>query len=66
MILAAKRQLGVTSVVISHDIGSAMNIADHIAFLHEGRICEQGSPDVLRNSVHPAVSRFMATWRGKR
>ncbi len=66
MILAAKKQLGVTSVVISHDIGSAMNIADHIAFLFEGQICEQGGPTDLRNSTHPAVSRFMATWLGKR
>lgn len=66
MILAAKKQLGVTSVVISHDIGSAMNIADHIAFLFEGQICEQGGPADLRNSTHPAVSRFMATWLDKR
>lgn len=66
MILDAKKKLGVTSVVISHDIGSAMNIADHIAFLHEGKICQEGTPEVIRKSTHPAVSGFLATWGGKR
>ena len=66
MILSAKKQLGVTSVVISHDIGSAMNIADHIAFLYEGQICEDGTPERVRMSKHPAVARFLATWSGKR
>lgn len=65
MILDAQQKLGVTSVVISHDIGSAMNIADHIAFLHEGRIRAEGTPDEVRRSEHPAVARFFATWGGK-
>lgn len=66
MILDAQRKLGVTSVVISHDIGSAMNIADHIAFLHQGRICAEGTPEQMRQCAHPAVAKFLATWGGKR
>ena len=38
MILTARRELGVTSLVISHDIGSAFRIADQVAFLHDGKI----------------------------
>jgi phospholipid/cholesterol/gamma-HCH transport system ATP-binding protein len=66
MILDAQKKLGVTSVVISHDIGSAMNIANHIAFLHQGQICAEGTPEQMRASPHPAVATFLSTWRGKR
>ena len=62
MILRAKEKLGVTSVVISHDIGSAFNVADYIAFLYEGQIVAYGSPREVRASEHPFVARFLATW----
>ncbi len=65
MILAAKRELGVTSVVISHDIASAFNVADQIAFLHKGVIVEHGPPEQLRASRHPHVKVFLQTWFGK-
>jgi phospholipid/cholesterol/gamma-HCH transport system ATP-binding protein len=65
MILAAKRELGVTSVVISHDIASAFNVADQIAFLHKGTIVARGPPEQMRESEHPAVKVFLSTWFGK-
>ncbi|MBF5040837.1 ABC transporter ATP-binding protein [Aggregicoccus sp. 17bor-14] len=65
MILAAKRELGVTSVVISHDIASAFNVADQIAFLHKGHIVARGTPEQMRENDHPAVKVFLQTWFGK-
>ncbi len=65
MILDAKRQLQVTSVVISHDVASAFKVADNIAFLHQGQIVAQGAPAQLRHSEHPAVKVFLQTWFGK-
>jgi phospholipid/cholesterol/gamma-HCH transport system ATP-binding protein len=65
MILDAKRELGVTSVVISHDIASAFKVADNIAFLSQGIIVDQGPPATLRHSQHPAVKLFLSTWFGK-
>jgi phospholipid/cholesterol/gamma-HCH transport system ATP-binding protein len=65
MILAAQRELKVTSVVISHDIASAFNVADYIAFLSKGLIVEFGPPEQLRNSENPAVKVFLQTWFGK-
>src|SRR6266851_4263301 len=65
MILDAKRQLGVTSVVISHDIASAFKVADNVAFLFDGVIVEQGPPQRLRNSQQPQVKLFLQTWFGK-
>jgi phospholipid/cholesterol/gamma-HCH transport system ATP-binding protein len=65
MILDAKRELGVTSVVISHDIASAFKVADNIAFLYQGVIVDQGPPSKLRHSEHPALKVFLQTWFGK-
>ncbi|RKG86481.1 ABC transporter ATP-binding protein [Corallococcus terminator] len=65
MILTAQKELGVTSVVISHDIASAFNVADQIAFLSKGVIVENGPPEQLRESTQPAVQVFLQTWFGK-
>ncbi|AFE09425.1 ABC transporter ATP-binding protein [Corallococcus coralloides DSM 2259] len=65
MILTAQKELGVTSVVISHDIASAFNVANQIAFLSKGVIVEHGPPEKLRESQHPAVQVFLQTWFGK-
>jgi len=62
MILEAKAKLGVTSVVISHDIASSFKVADKIAFLFEGLIVEQGPPARLRNATHPALKKFLHSW----
>jgi phospholipid/cholesterol/gamma-HCH transport system ATP-binding protein len=65
MIMEAKRKLGVTSIVISHDIASAFNIADHIIFVYEGRIVVQGLKSEMLASDHPFVRKFFSTWREK-
>jgi phospholipid/cholesterol/gamma-HCH transport system ATP-binding protein len=62
MILDAKAALGVTSVVISHDIGSAFKVADQIAFLYEGEIVAVGPPAEVRKAPHPRVQAFLRTW----
>jgi phospholipid/cholesterol/gamma-HCH transport system ATP-binding protein len=65
MIIGAREKLGVTSVVISHDIGSTFHIGDHVAMLHDGRIVEEGPPEKLRNSQEPHTQHFLATWFGR-
>ena len=65
MILEAQAKLKVTSVVISHDIASAFNVGDYIAFLSKGLIIEFGPPEQLRNSEHPVVKNFLQTWFDK-
>jgi len=62
MITQAKERLGVTSMVISHDIASAFRVADRLAVLYDGRIAAQGTPDEVRHSEHPYVKRFLALW----
>ena len=65
MILAAKKELKVTSVVISHDVGSALKVADDVAVIHEGRIVEDCPASEVRSSKHPFVQQFLRTWFGK-
>ncbi|MBW1807069.1 MAG: ABC transporter ATP-binding protein [Deltaproteobacteria bacterium] len=65
LIVSAKQRLGVTSVVISHDIASSLRVGDHVAMIHEGVIVDQGTPNDLRNSQHPYVQRFLSTWFAK-
>lgn len=62
MIMSANKKLGVTSVVISHDIGSALYVADDIAVIHDGQIVEDTTPEQLKKSNHPFVRRFLDTW----
>jgi phospholipid/cholesterol/gamma-HCH transport system ATP-binding protein len=65
MILEAQAKLKVTSVVISHDIASAFNVGNYIAFLSKGLIIEYGPPEQLRGSENPVVQKFLQTWFGK-
>jgi phospholipid/cholesterol/gamma-HCH transport system ATP-binding protein len=65
MILDAAERLKVTSVVISHDIGSALKVADDIAVLHKGEIVEDCTPEELKRSQHPFVREFLDIWFGK-
>ena len=62
MILEANQKLAVTSVVISHDVGSALKVADDIAVIHEGVIVEDCSASEIRNSPHPFVQEFLNSW----
>lgn len=59
LILDTQRRLGVTSVIVSHDIVAAFKIADKLALLHEGKILEQGTPEDFRQSKKPFVQQFI-------
>ena len=59
LILKMRDELGVTSLVITHDMGSAYRISDRIAMLYEGRVLEEGTPDEIRASMNPIVKGFV-------
>ncbi|MBO7238620.1 MAG: ABC transporter ATP-binding protein [Elusimicrobiaceae bacterium] len=59
LILEMKHKIGVTSVVITHDMHSAFKISDHIAFLYEGRIMLHGTPEEFRKTDNPYVRQFV-------
>ena len=54
-----KRDLSVTSVVITHDMVSSYKVADRIAMLYEGRIIEIGNPAEIQASSNPIIRQFI-------
>ncbi len=62
MILNAKKRLGITSMVISHDIASAFRVADRLAVLYDGHLAAEGTPEEVRRSKDPFVERFLSLW----
>lgn len=52
--------LGMTSIVVTHDVAEACSIADYIYMVGEGRITAEGTPEELRASQSPGVRQFMA------
>jgi phospholipid/cholesterol/gamma-HCH transport system ATP-binding protein len=62
MILGAKERLGITSMVISHDIASAFKVADRLAVLYDGHLAAEGTPEEVRRSPDPFVQRFLSLW----
>lgn len=59
LIVNTQKQLGVTSVVISHDIEASFRIADRVAMLHEGKIILEGQRVDFEASKHPFIKRFL-------
>jgi len=67
-VLAAVRDLkaeGMTMLIATHEMSFAREVADQVAFLHEGRIAEQGSPkQVLESPQQPETRRFLRRFQG--
>jgi len=59
LILKMQRELGLTSVVVTHDMASAYKVGDYIAMLHNGQIIAEGTPDEIRKTDNPIVKQFI-------
>ena len=59
LIRRLQQRFHVTSIVVTHDMKSAFHIADHIAYLHEGRIYFYGTPQQLSVSTDPLLQDFL-------
>ncbi|RZI95484.1 MAG: ABC transporter ATP-binding protein [Variovorax sp.] len=51
--------IGLTSIVVSHDLEETFRIADHVIILANGGIAAQGAPDAVRQSADPLVHQFV-------
>ena len=52
-------ELGVTSVMVTHDVRGAFRVADRLALLTQGRIVQQGTPKEFMESTNPIVREFL-------
>jgi phospholipid/cholesterol/gamma-HCH transport system ATP-binding protein len=59
LILRMGDELGVTGIVITHDMSSAYRVADRIAMLYDGRIRFEGTPEEVRACDDPVVKGFV-------
>ncbi len=51
--------LGITSVVVTHDVYESLKIVDYLYFVSEGRIIAQGTPEEVQHSSDPFVRQFV-------
>jgi phospholipid/cholesterol/gamma-HCH transport system ATP-binding protein len=54
-----QKELGVTSLVVTHDIESAYYVGDRIAMLNRGRMEQIGTPDEIKHTTNPVVRQFI-------
>ena len=59
LIIDLNKQLGVTSVVVTHEMDSAFRIADRMVLLDRGKFIVSGTPDEMRESTDPLVRQFV-------
>jgi phospholipid/cholesterol/gamma-HCH transport system ATP-binding protein len=59
LIRSLREALGLTTIIVSHDVDETLSIADYIYVVAEGKIQGEGSPDELRASSSPFVQQFL-------
>ncbi|KPJ52563.1 MAG: toluene ABC transporter ATP-binding protein [Planctomycetes bacterium DG_58] len=59
LIMDLSKKLGVTSLVVTHDMNSAFKIADRMFMLYQGRVVAQGTPEEIKTSEDPVVKQFI-------
>jgi phospholipid/cholesterol/gamma-HCH transport system ATP-binding protein len=60
LIIDLSEEIGATSVIVTHEMGSAFKVATHMAMLYEGKIIASGTPEEFKNSEDPVVAQFIA------
>lgn len=59
LIMELRDKLKVTSIVVTHDMNSALKVADSIAMFYHGQVIAEGKPEEIRNTKHPVVKQFI-------
>jgi phospholipid/cholesterol/gamma-HCH transport system ATP-binding protein len=59
LMIRMREKLGVTGIVITHDMRSAYTVGSRIAMLYEGRVRQVGTVDEIRHSADPVVRQFI-------
>ena len=59
LIRGIKRTLGLTSIVVTHDMGTAFSVSDRIVMIGKGRLIMQGTPEDFRRTQDPYIRDFI-------
>ena len=60
LIIELSEKIGATSIIVTHEMGSAFKIATRIAMLFQGRIIADGTPEDFKKSTDPVVAQFIS------
>lgn len=61
LIMKLNSEMNLTSVIVTHDLISALSISSKIMMLHQGKIIEFSKPDDFVKSNHPVVQKFVSS-----
>ncbi len=59
LIHTVNKALGLTSLIVSHDLAESLSISDFVVVISEGKVVESGTPEALRNSQSAWVQQFL-------
>jgi phospholipid/cholesterol/gamma-HCH transport system ATP-binding protein len=59
LMMRMQKALGVTGIVITHDMRSAFKVGTRIAMLYEGRVRAVGTVDEIKHTTDPVVRQFI-------
>jgi len=59
LIRTLRDALGLTSVIVSHDVSETLSIADYVYVIADGKVMGEGTPEALKNSDSPFVRQFL-------
>jgi len=62
LIIQLREKQEVTSIIVTHEMESAFAVATRMAFLYEGRIILEGTPEEFRHSATPIISKFLSSY----
>ena len=60
LIISLTEKSKVTSIIVTHEMGSAFRIGTRMAMLYQGKIIEDGTPEQFRQSTNPVVAQFLS------
>jgi len=60
LVVRLRKEAGITSLLVSHDVSSVFRVADRIAFLHQGRLVFQGTPKEFQESRDAAIEEMVS------
>jgi len=60
LVKQTQKDLGITFIVISHDIASTFQIAHNIGMIYQGRLIEYGPKEKIQNSQNPILRQFFS------
>ena len=59
LIISIKERLGLTSIVVTHDMGTAFSVSDRLVMLGKGKVLMEGSPEEFRTTTNTYVRDFI-------